>query len=137
MPNKILEFIVVHYKLFELLFRAVKKGYLHDIGWINSYKTKTPVNIKFQPIPWVTYSFISYIENRLNKKMSIFEYGSGNSTLYFAEKVNHLISVEHDKKWFENILEIVPKNVQLKQWLPIHPDMLRMMILSVSICKHV
>jgi len=114
MPNKIQEYIVTHYKLFKLLFRAVKKGYLHDIGWINSYKTKTPVNKNFQPIPWVTYSFISYIENRLNKKMSIFEYGSGNSTLYFAEKVNHVISVEHDKEWFENLLENIPENVQLK-----------------------
>ena len=66
MPNKILEFILIHYKLFKLLFRAVKKGFLHDIGWINSYKTKTPVNINFQPIPWVTFPFISYIENRLN-----------------------------------------------------------------------
>ena len=114
MPNKILEFILIHYKLFKLLFRAVKKGYLHDIGWINSYKTKTPVNINFQPIPWVTYSFISYIENRLNKKMNIFEYGAGNSTLYYAEKVNHVISVEHDRKWFEKILENIPENVQLK-----------------------
>ena len=43
MPNKILEFIVIHYKLFEFLFRAIKKGYLHDLGWINSYKNKAPV----------------------------------------------------------------------------------------------
>ena len=113
MLNKIQEFIVIHYKLFKLLFRAVKKGYLHDIGWINSYKTQTPVNINFQPIPWVTYSFISYIENRLNKSMNIFEFGSGNSTLYYAEKVNHVISVEHDKNWFEKLLENIPENVQL------------------------
>jgi len=113
MLNKIQEFFFIHYKLFKLLFRAPNKGFLYDIGWINSYKTQTPVNIKNQPIPWFTYSFISYIENRLNKSMNIFEYGSGNSTLYFAEKVNHVISVEHDKKWVENFLEKIPINVQL------------------------
>ena len=67
MLNKILVFIVIHYKLFKLLFRATKKGYLREIGWIDSYKTQAPVNKKLEPIPWVTYSFISYIENRLNK----------------------------------------------------------------------
>jgi len=113
MLNKIQEFVVIHYRLFKLLFRAVYKGFLHDIGWISSYKTQTPVNINIQPIPWVTYSFISYIENRLNKSMNIFEYGSGNSTLYYAEKVNHIISVEHDKNWFEKLLGNIPENVQL------------------------
>jgi len=113
MLNKIQEFVVIHYRLFKLLFRAVNKGFLHDIGWISSYKTQTPVNINIQPIPWVTYSFISYIENRLNKSMNIFEYGSGNSTLYYAEKVNHIISVEHDKNWFEKLLGNIPENVQL------------------------
>ena len=113
MLNKILVFIVIHYKLFKLLFIATKKGYLCEIGWIDSYKTQTSVNKKLQPIPWVTYSFISYIENRLNKSMSIFEYGSGNSTFYYAEKVNRVISVEHDKKWHEKLIENIPENVKL------------------------
>ena len=113
MLNKILVFIVIHYKLFKLLFIATKKGYLCEIGWIDSYKTQTPVNKKLQPIPWVTYSFISYIENRLNKSMSIFEYGSGNSTFLYAEKVNRVISVEHDKKWHEKLKENIPENVKL------------------------
>ena len=39
--------------------------------------------------------------------MNIFEYGAGNSTLYYAEKVSHVISVEHDKKWFENTVFII------------------------------
>ena len=113
MLNKILVFIVIHYKLFKLIFRATKKGYLREIGWIDSYKTQAPVNKKLEPIPWVTYSFISYIENRLNKSMSIFEYGSGNSTLFYAEKVNRVISVEHDKKWHEKLIENIPENVKL------------------------
>lgn len=35
--------------------------------------------------------------------MKIFEYGSGNSTLWWSEKVDSIISVEHDKQCFEKV----------------------------------
>ena len=45
--------------------------------------------------------------------MKMFEYGSGYSTLYFANKVNRLVSVEHDQKWFEIVKKMIPSNVKL------------------------
>lgn len=56
-------------------------GYLYEIGWINSFQNKMPMNKSGAPFPWVTYSFIDYISSRLKLDMDIFEYGSGNSTL--------------------------------------------------------
>jgi len=38
---------------------------------------------------------------------SVFEYGSGFSTLFWLERVKEIVSVEHDKVWFEKIFEKV------------------------------
>ena len=72
-----------------------------------------PIDKDSNPIPWVTYSFIDFISERLNTNMDIFEYGSGNSTLWYAKKVSSVTSVEHDKKWFEKIKNSMPQNVNL------------------------
>ena len=85
-------------------------GYLSEIGWIDSFKKKMPVDDNSNPLPWVTYSFIDFISDRLNKNMDIFEYGSGNSTLWYAIRVNSIISVEHDRAWFDKIKKNMPKN---------------------------
>lgn len=88
-------------------------GYLNEIGWIDSWIMKKPINKDKAPLPWVTYSFIDFIEKRLSKKMNLFEYGSGNSTLYYANKVCSITSVEHDKDWFNKISDSMPNNSKL------------------------
>lgn len=90
------------------------EGFLFTNGWFNAKKSGTAVNLKDEPIPWTTYSFIDFIELRLEKKFIMFEYGSGNSTIYFANKVEKLFSVEHDKKWHEKIVKTIPSNVNLQ-----------------------
>lgn len=89
-------------------------GYLSEIGWINSFINKMPMDKSSKPLPWVTYGFIDFISSRLDKNMDIFEYGSGNSTLWYSQKVNSVSSVEHDKQWFERAKSAMPNNVELK-----------------------
>lgn len=43
------------------------------------------------------------IEKYINKDDILFEWGTGNSTLYFSGLVKQIISVEHDKDWINNI----------------------------------
>jgi len=97
----------------KILIRLVSMygiGYLSEIGWIDSFKKKMPVDDNSNPLPWVTYSFIDFISDRLNKNMDIFEYGSGNSTLWYAMRVNSITSVEHDRAWLDKIKKSMPKN---------------------------
>lgn len=100
-------------KLLKQLCSIGNSGYLKEIGWIESFKNKLPMDKEQNPLPWVTYSFIDFISNRLTKDMVIFEYGSGNSTLWYAKKVKQVISVEHNKDWFNNIENKMPNNVKL------------------------
>jgi hypothetical protein len=89
-------------------------GYLYEVGWFKSYSNKKPVDSQDRPIPWVTYSFIDFITGRLNKTMSLLEYGSGNSTLFYGERVKKVVAVENDLEWFNMISKSMPSNVEMK-----------------------
>lgn len=58
--------------------------------------------------PWWTYHAIDLVEthlNSLNNQASVFEYGSGASTLWLAKRCQSIISIEHDAQWHEQILQ--------------------------------
>lgn len=86
------------------------KGYLKEIGWFNAFETQSAIDAAGMPIPWVTYSFIDFIKERLNKQHQIFEFGSGNSTFFYAKYAGAVVSVEHDKDWFNKIESAKPTN---------------------------
>ncbi|MDB5135186.1 MAG: hypothetical protein JWP37_1789 [Mucilaginibacter sp.] len=89
------------------------KGYFNDIGWFKAYDSKSPVDREGNPIPWVTYSFIDFIKERLVKQHAVFEFGSGNSTFFYAKYAGMVVSVEHDKDWFEKIVKSKPENSEM------------------------
>jgi hypothetical protein len=90
-----------------------KKGYLTDIGWFSAFETRSPVDRMGNPIPWVTYSFIDFIKERIKKDHSVFEFGSGNSTYFYAKYAGMVVSVEHDKAWYEKIVNAKPENAEM------------------------
>jgi hypothetical protein len=89
------------------------KGYLDDIGWFKAFDTKSPVDGEGNPIPWVTYPFIDFIKERLNKQHTVFEFGSGNSTFFYARYAGIVVSVEHDKDWYDKIVSTKPENAEM------------------------
>lgn len=88
-------------------------GALIEDGWYKSFHTKTSVNKNGVPVPWCTYPFIKFIEPRLKKEFDVFEFGCGNSTLWYAKRVNRVKSVEHDKTWLERMNRLIPSNAKL------------------------
>lgn len=90
-----------------------KDSYLVDQGWLISVRQKRSVGGQGQPLPWLTYSLINFIEPKLGKTLSMFEYGCGNSTLWFANRVKHIQSVDHDEVWYEEVRAQMPANVKL------------------------
>lgn len=89
------------------------KGYLHDIGWFKAFNSKSPVDSEGNPIPWVTYSFIDFIKERIKKQHTVFEFGSGNSTFFYAKYAGIVVSVEHDKEWYDKIVKEKPQNSEM------------------------
>lgn len=77
-----------------------EKAYLNLSGWRNSIYEKKVVDGKGKGLPWCTYSFIHFIEPRLKKDFKIFEYGSGASTEWYAQRCKEVISVENNEEWY-------------------------------------
>ena len=54
--------------------------------------------------PWLCPGTIAFCEAKLSSTMKAFEFGSGRSTIWLARLVGHLISVEYDERWYQEIL---------------------------------
>jgi hypothetical protein len=54
-------------------------------------------------IPWYTYPAIEYLSLFDFSEISVLEYGSGNSSNWWAMRCKQLISIESDSAWFEKI----------------------------------
>jgi hypothetical protein len=87
----------------EILARA----YGHSL----TLETKRPVAADGSPLPWYTYPAIEYCNQIDARGLDIFEYGSGNSSLFWAHKGANVWCVEHDKEWYENMCT---KSAQLR-----------------------
>ncbi len=68
-------------------------------------------------MPWLTYSCIKHLKHTADSTMAVFEYGSGGSTLFFANNVKSHIAVEHHQDWYGQVKRIITEkrleNVQL------------------------
>jgi len=91
-------------KYLELHF--IWNNYLKPKGWFESKFKRMPVDKTGDPIPWFTYASIFFINQKLvGKSFSVFEFGSGNSTLFFASRVKNIVSIEYDESYFNKISE--------------------------------
>lgn len=85
-------------KIYELT-----KDYLTKTGWTLSAVNDRCVDKNGNPIPWLPFCVIKILEERIQADFSVFEYGSGHSTLWLSERVGQVISVEHDQSWYSHI----------------------------------
>lgn len=65
--------------------------------------------------PWLPYLTTEFIKSI--KPQRVFEWGSGESTLFFAQYVRHLVSIEHDQEWYNKIKPQLPAWVDY-QYIP-------------------
>lgn len=77
-------------------------------AWLNCLQSsKSPL---FDCRPWITFSAIEFLEKHLSKNMKVFEYGLGGSTLFFAKRVEQVVSVEHEPEWYYQVSELLKEN---------------------------
>jgi len=49
----------------------------------------------------------------INKESRVLEYGSGRSTIKLSEIAKSVVSVEHQKAWYDELKPTLPENVEL------------------------
>ncbi len=94
----------------------LNQAVFEQISWINSFKREASVDVSERAIPWYTFPCIRHlasVERRLTG-LTLFEYGGGQSTLYFAKHCKEVVTVEHSKEWHSALIKVVPANVDLR-----------------------
>ncbi len=82
-------------------------------GWILSRLRRQSVDATGQPLPWMAYAAIDFLSERVSPGMRVFEFGSGNSTLWWASRVSEVLAVEHDEGWAQRVAERLPPNAEV------------------------
>lgn len=90
-----------------------KSSYLKLSGWLESFRRGYPCDAQGAPLPWMNYEVVRFLDERLNKAHSLFEYGSGFSTLFYAARVDTVDSVEDSAYWFEKMQSKIPSNAKV------------------------
>jgi hypothetical protein len=105
--------------LFKVLL-AVKRSLL--VAWIlvvkqgffKSVINGGPIALDGEPLPWFTYPAIEYLKQFDFADKRVFEYGAGNSSLFWAARAREVVAVESDRQWFNRISAACPTNLFLK-----------------------
>jgi precorrin-6B methylase 2 len=64
----------------------------------NVIKGKTPLELE---VPWFSYAAIDFLDEFLRPNMTVCEYGSGGSTIFFSSRTKSVFSIEDNQKWYE------------------------------------
>ena len=101
-----------------VFFRALRllhhrRSFVRTTGMLRSFRERRPVDREGRPLPWVNYPAIQLLNERLRPELTVFEYGAGYSTLYFAAHCAAVTTVEHDRAWFEEVRRQAPEHVTL------------------------
>lgn len=100
---------------------TANKVALKQTGWFKSSKSKEPVDAHGRPLPWLNYSFIYFIDQRIKPDFSVFEYGMGNSTIWWSSRVARVDSCEHNHEWFDKISPKLPRHAK-PIFIPVDDD---------------
>jgi hypothetical protein len=68
-------------------------------GFLRSAFAQRCIDADDRPLPWFTYPAIEYLEQLDLRDRTVFEYGSGQSTLFWAARAKRVVSVEHNPDW--------------------------------------
>lgn len=80
--------------------------------WVNSIKEKNRSPLSDEQ-PWMTFEAIAFLDKLVNKTMTGFEYGCGGSTIFLAQRVKHLVSVDHHAEWFKLTSSVINSRKEL------------------------
>lgn len=69
-------------------------------GYTNTKVTQKPVDTNNNPLPWFTYPAIEYLSQLDLSGKRIFEWGSGNSSRFFASHCKEIVSIESNEEWY-------------------------------------
>lgn len=72
--------------------------------------------------PWMTFAAWEFLQGWLRRDMSVFEWGSGGSTIFFARNAGRVTAVEHEEAWAAQVRAAIAErgidNARLEHFSP-------------------
>ncbi len=93
--------------------RAIAGVFKGGHGHWRSARLHRPIDAQGEPLPWFTYPAIEFIRQFDLKSKRVFEYGAGNSTLFWSARCAAVVSVESDREWHRHLAARIGPNVRL------------------------
>lgn len=93
---------------------GVKDAVRFYLPWVRTMRSRDSLR---DGLPWMAFPAIRFLQGILRRNTRVFEYGAGGSSVFFARRVEELVSVEHDKTWFEqtqSVMQDVQKNFEIR-----------------------
>ena len=92
-PRKELSFSYMRYRI----LRPLLKIYYRAFRALN------------YPTPWIAPRATAILEQILTKDLKGLEYGSGISSVFLAQRIGHLVSIEHYESWYQKVGRLLKK----------------------------
>ncbi len=83
-----------------------------ETGLLRSCREGQCVDAKGECLPWYTYPAIEMLNQWDFRKCDVFEYGSGNSTLYWSQRAANVFAVEENADWHSRTANRIPANAK-------------------------
>lgn len=88
-------------------------GSLAAMGWSRSWRLRRSEDAVGDPLPWITYPAIRFLDKRVPAGCTVFEFGAGNSTLWWARRAGSVVACEHDPAWARSLSSRAPAHVRV------------------------
>jgi SAM-dependent methyltransferase len=102
---------LVKYKIARLERRYAAE-YLAAKGWQRSAMSRQAIDDQ-GPVPWYTYPAQMMLGRVVQPHYRVFEYGCGNSSLWWTQRAAEVVSVDHDEQWAAAVRARAPSNLKV------------------------
>lgn len=89
------------------------RGLFFRYGWLRAWWENRPVDANGDALPWITYPAIDFLSQLDFSDATVFEWGSGNSSIWWAPRCKSIATVESNAQWVSYIRERLPTAVEL------------------------
>jgi hypothetical protein len=91
---------------------TILRHLLFDYGWLQSVRQQRCI-MNGNDVPWFTYPAIEFLKQIDFRDKSVFEWGAGYSTVFWASRAKEVVSIETESSWYRKIQDLVGQNVVL------------------------
>src|SRR5438046_2351056 len=84
-----------------------------DYAHLQSVNSQRAIDAAGNPLPWYTYPAIEFLRQLDFRDRTVFEYGSGMSTVFWGQKAKQVVSVEDDEEWCNTLKTMLSSNAEV------------------------